>query len=247
LERRDVGRIGLSLGAGSIAQFSCMEADPIDDDHRLESGYECNALLPEPPSQAPWQDPWRVNALGIQHNAPGSPEGNESCRKCSSSGGDLICRAQKTLKATPAQADTHDEPDSKLLSFPDVGMRSNRKAESQRVALARQMFQDRRTRPQIFGDTAMFGEGAWDILLALYVAEHSEDYATGAHSMLAAEHPFSTTVRWMSYLESIGLVANSADEPQMTMKTIRLLPKARAMLNTYFDQVRHNRVKGPSR
>jgi hypothetical protein len=150
-------------------------------------------------------------------------------------------------EAGAGQADTHDEPDTKLLSFPDVGMRSNRKAESQRISLARQMFEDRRTRPQIFNDTAMFGEGAWDILLALYVAEHSENYATTAHSMLASEHPYSTTVRWMSYLESIGFVANSADEPQLTMKTIRLLPKARATLNTYFDQVRHNRAKGPSR
>jgi hypothetical protein len=239
------------------------------------SGYlSVQVQLPSSPAWKPTRSmmiiDWRaaMNAmlycLSLLHKRPGRTRGGlmrwvsntmrlgrlkemNLAEKCSSSGGDLICRAQKTLKATPAQADTHDEPDSKLLSFPDVGMRSNRKAESQRVALARQMFQDRRTRPQIFGDTAMFGEGAWDILLALYVAEHSEDYATGAHSMLAAEHPFSTTVRWMSYLESIGLVANSADEPQMTMKTIRLLPKARAMLNTYFDQVRHNRVKGPSR
>jgi hypothetical protein len=89
----------------------------------------------------------------------------------------------------------------------------------------------------------MFSEGAWDILLALYVSEHSEDYATSADSMLAAEHPYSTTVRWMSYLESVGFLAHTQDGAQITMKTVRLLPKGLTMLNAYLDQVRECRAE----
>jgi hypothetical protein len=145
------------------------------------------------------------------------------------------------------QADTRTEPDGKLLSFPDAGMRSNRKADSQRVELARELFEDRRLRPKVFADTAMFGEGAWDILLALYAAEHGEDYAPSADSMLASEQPHTTIVRWMSYLESVGLIAHTQDGAPTTMRTIRLLPKGLTMLNAYLDQVRERRAENPVR
>jgi hypothetical protein len=145
------------------------------------------------------------------------------------------------------QADTRNGPDGKLLSFPDVGMRSNRKVDSQRVALARELFEDRRIRAKVFADTAMFGEGAWDILLALYVAEHSEDYAISAHSMLASEQPGTTLVRWMSYLERVGFVADSQEGAPITMRTIRLLPKGLTMLNAYLDQVRERRAENSVR
>jgi hypothetical protein len=144
-------------------------------------------------------------------------------------------------------AHTGDEPAGRILSFPDGGMRSNRQADSRRVALAREMFEDRRTRPKVFGDTTMFSEGAWDILLALYVGEHGEDYATSADSVLASEHPYTTVVRWMSYLKGVGFVAQTQDGAQMTMKNVRLLPKAHTALNAYFDKVRQNRAKGASR
>ena len=143
-----------------------------------------------------------------------------------------------------AEAETPDGSRGNLLSFPDVGMRSNRKADSQRVALAREMFEERRIRPQIFNDSSMFGEGAWDILLALFVAEHSQDYAISAQSLLASEAPVSTTQRWVSYLRSVGFVSPSTEGAPLTTESLRLLPKARAMLNTYFDAVRQRHAEG---
>jgi hypothetical protein len=144
---------------------------------------------------------------------------------------------------TQDEAETRNEPGAKLLSFPDAGMRSNRKVDSQRLALAVEMFEDRRARGEVFGDTAMFGEGAWDILLALYVAEHREDYHSASRLMLASEEPLSTRQRWIGYLESVGYIARAPQGAPLTMETLKLLPKGVTALNTYFNQVLDRREK----
>ncbi|MEO8547843.1 MAG: hypothetical protein ABI422_05685 [Sphingomicrobium sp.] len=102
------------------------------------------------------------------------------------------------------------------------------------VEAARQTFVSRTRRRRYF-NSAMFGEAAWDMLLALYVTEQSgaRHTVTGLTSLSAV--PSTTALRWLKFLEEEELVIRMANPLDGRVSLIKLNSKARAALDAYFS------------
>jgi DNA-binding MarR family transcriptional regulator len=103
-------------------------------------------------------------------------------------------------------------------------------------ARARRELEGRRVREHYF-DRQLFGEPAWEILLALYVNQDSGARLTTSKLAESVALPMSTVIRWLGALEQGGLVGRG-DHPTDRRKVfIRLLDKGRQALDAYFGSM----------
>ena len=86
-----------------------------------------------------------------------------------------------------------------------------------------------------FFPAAIFGEPAWNILLALYLASSRADRTVGRLGE-SSKVPLSTAIRWLDYLEAEGLVMldSSAHEPQQ--REVHLTDKAYHALRSFLNE-----------
>jgi DNA-binding MarR family transcriptional regulator len=101
---------------------------------------------------------------------------------------------------------------------------------------ARALFNIRRRRAKIFGQS-MFGEPAWDMLLALYVLEEYSDRHTVGRVMRYAGTPTTTGLRWLQYLVGKQLVIREEHPHDRRSALVRLSPKGQQLLNAFFSEV----------
>lgn len=87
----------------------------------------------------------------------------------------------------------------------------------------------RRRRDTLFGRD-LFGEPAWDILLDLYVAEHSGRALALSTVGALAGVPQTTAFRWMSQLAERGYIVRRADPNDARRGFIHLSPTGQALL-----------------
>ena len=101
-------------------------------------------------------------------------------------------------------------------------------------AFARAEIERRRRRQEMFHGHDLFFDPAWDILLELYLADASETKlsvtAVGLESGVAP----TTVIRWISVLESHGLVRRVDDQLDKRRCWIYLTTKSKAALEKYF-------------
>jgi DNA-binding MarR family transcriptional regulator len=102
------------------------------------------------------------------------------------------------------------------------------------VERARRTFLGRQRRSQIFSG-AMFGEPAWDMLLALYVTEKSGARHTIVRLMAQSGAPATTALRWLDYLDKERLVTRQPNPIDKRASFIKLTNKARDALDAYFS------------
>lgn len=102
------------------------------------------------------------------------------------------------------------------------------------IERARRTFVGRQRRSQIFSN-AMFGEPAWDMLLALYVAEQSGARHTIVRLLSQSGAPATTALRWLDYLEKERLVTRHANPVDRRTSFVALTEKARTALDVYFS------------
>ena len=100
------------------------------------------------------------------------------------------------------------------------------------VRRAEQILDLRRSRVQEFGG-AMFGEPAWDILLAAYVGEQHGDPRTIASLTGLAGVSHSVALRWLTFLVGEGLVERDAHPTQSSSLIVRLTDQSRETLERY--------------
>ena len=102
------------------------------------------------------------------------------------------------------------------------------------VERARQTFVNRARRGRNL-NSVMFGEAAWDMLLALYATEHSTRYTvTGLVNLSGLPH--TTALRWLDFLEKKEeLVTRSPSLSDRRIHHIELTDKARDALDAYFS------------
>lgn len=100
-----------------------------------------------------------------------------------------------------------------------------------RIANARNMLLARRLRTATFGHK--LAEPAWDMLVVLYVAENRDESVTTSSLVLQTDVPATSAVRWIHVLEADGYVAESSAASRGA-GVVRLLPKARELLDSYF-------------
>lgn len=101
--------------------------------------------------------------------------------------------------------------------------------------LALKAYRDRRRRADIFGDDALFGEPAWDILLDLFVAGEKHKRVGVTSACIGSGVPSTTALRWLSVLETRGLVEREYDEQDARRSFVRLTPKGRECMVTYLS------------
>lgn len=101
------------------------------------------------------------------------------------------------------------------------------------VCRARQTMVDRRRRAQIFGQS-MSGP-AWDMLLALYIAQVSEGRMTLGKLASRSGGAESTARRWMDYLLHRNLVARKPHPTDLRVVFIELTEKGRAAMDMYLS------------
>lgn len=114
-----------------------------------------------------------------------------------------------------------------------VGGASDRQAL---IAKARIMLGARRARERYF-HRDLFGEPAWEILLALYIVEESGARFTTSKLAEWIEAPLSTVVRWIKALEEKSLVGRVDHPTDKRIVFIRLLEKGRKGLDAYLGAI----------
>jgi DNA-binding MarR family transcriptional regulator len=84
-----------------------------------------------------------------------------------------------------------------------------------------------------FFSRSMFGEPAWDMLLALYIAG---DQALSVGKLVSMiDEPKTTALRWLDYLEEKRLIARNPDPLDRRFVWVKLLERGRECLDGYFS------------
>lgn len=116
--------------------------------------------------------------------------------------------------------------------------------EASLAVLARNFYRSRRLRSRVFGDTQLFGEPAWDILLDLFVAEAEAKPLSVTSACIGAAVPTSTALRWLVILEEQGLVRRENDPSDARRVFLHLTGEGYARMTDYFLQLQREGVVG---
>ena len=82
----------------------------------------------------------------------------------------------------------------------------------------------------------MFGEPAWDILLALYVCEQDGLHSIASSLAALIGVPLTSTFRWIDYLETQQLITRESDKCDKRAVIARLTDHGRAALEGYLSE-----------
>jgi DNA-binding MarR family transcriptional regulator len=104
------------------------------------------------------------------------------------------------------------------------------------IGRARQVYMDRARRGRIFSNV-MFGEAAWDMLLALYITDQRGAPHTVSGLAKLSGAPQSTALRWLEFLDTKeGLVRRKPTSTDRRIFTVELTDKGREVLDVYFSE-----------
>lgn len=101
------------------------------------------------------------------------------------------------------------------------------------VERARQTLANRTRRLQFF-NRAMFGEAAWDMLLALYVSDQSEARHTVSGLINLSGVAPTTALRWLNFLRQEQLVTRLSSPTDRRVFYIELTDEGLRALDAYF-------------
>lgn len=121
-------------------------------------------------------------------------------------------------------------------AIPDLAAAPGAQDRESLVSRARIVLNCRKLRERYF-KPVIFGEPAWDILLVLYIAEHSSGKPTMTRLAEWIDTPLSTVVRWMNFLEEERLVERQGHPTDKRTVFVRLLEKGRNALDSYLGAV----------
>ena len=109
---------------------------------------------------------------------------------------------------------------------------------------ARQIRYARDRRAESF-DQNIFGEPAWDILLALYTIDGDRRRLNTRELCELAGVALTTALRWLDSLEEQGMVERAPNPFDQRMVYIELADKGRAAMDSYLSQMRSADLFGP--
>jgi DNA-binding MarR family transcriptional regulator len=92
------------------------------------------------------------------------------------------------------------------------------------VGLAQVLIQERARRLDYF-PAELFAEPAWDILLALYVAQMTQQRVTAGQLTEMATIPHTTILRWTKVLDAAGYLLRRVDPLDARRAFVLLTPK----------------------
>lgn len=91
-----------------------------------------------------------------------------------------------------------------------------------------------RSQREKFFTNNLFSDPAWDMLLELYLSEIVQRRVTISGLCLASKAPSTTALRWLSFLESKGLVDRTSDPLDKRRYFISLSVKGSQAMDEYF-------------
>jgi DNA-binding MarR family transcriptional regulator len=112
---------------------------------------------------------------------------------------------------------------------------------SERAQLASEIYQNRRARDRMF-DAELFADPAWDILLILYCASHSQQRLSVSSVCISAAVPATTALRWIGQLSRQGLVCKAKSPTDGRVTWLFLADQAGQRLDRYFDGILEHRA-----
>lgn len=101
--------------------------------------------------------------------------------------------------------------------------------------MARRTYLVRRKRAAIFGNSELFGEPAWDILLDLYVALAHQKPVSVSSACIGSAAPPTTGLRWLGILAEEGLVVREPDPEDQRRVLVRLTEKGACAMDRFFE------------
>jgi DNA-binding MarR family transcriptional regulator len=104
------------------------------------------------------------------------------------------------------------------------------------VELAGRIYDARRTRAKVL-DGELFGEPAWDMLLALYCLPRRGLIMSVSGLNYSAEVPQTTGLRWQKLLRDEGLIERGPQEVDARRQIVRLTDKGRALMTAYLTRL----------
>ena len=102
--------------------------------------------------------------------------------------------------------------------------------------LACRIYDARRTRDRMLA-RHLFGEPAWDMLLALYCLPARGEILSITALTLAADIPQTTGYRWQAVLTDEGLIERGPPETDARRQNVRLTAKGRMLLEAYLTRL----------
>lgn len=106
------------------------------------------------------------------------------------------------------------------------------------------MYDRRRERNRLFFGAKIFGEPAWDMLLALYCFDRDQrQLLTVTALSLAAEVKPTTGLRWQNTLLSLGLMERGPGPKDNRCVYVRLSQKGRGVLEEYLRRIFRNEFR----
>ena len=139
--------------------------------------------------------------------------------------------SQEHIPERPTAPSYHDNAQSAYRThLPKAGERSLR------VGKARRLYRQRREREATMGYD-LFGEPAWDILLTLFVAHHTNQEMTASRVCISAATSTSTALRHLNMLEDRGLVSSTRDANDGRKRYVTLTAVALANVENFLDSI----------
>lgn len=96
----------------------------------------------------------------------------------------------------------------------------------------------------MFGRT-IFGEPAWDILLALYAIDGDRRRVNTRELSELANLALTTALRWLDYLEQQELIGRKSNPFDQRMVYVEISQKGRAAMDDYLLQMSGANMFGP--
>ena len=163
---------------------------------------------------------------------PSKQTSNDSCTSAKLSQRELKVASQLLSVLTGLDEDRNRELSIILRRAAATDHRY--KDREQLVERARQKFADRSLRSEFF-NPVMFGEPAWDMLLALYVTEQSGARHTVTGLLSLSGGPHSTALRWLALLARDQLVTRRLHPTDKRVAYIELTDQGLRVLDAYFS------------
>jgi DNA-binding MarR family transcriptional regulator len=102
--------------------------------------------------------------------------------------------------------------------------------------MACRIYDARRARDKIL-DRKLFGEPAWDMLLALYCLPPRGELMSVSALTYASAVPQTTGHRWQSILRDEGLIERGPQEVDARRQIVRLTPRGRSLMDDYLSRL----------
>lgn len=115
-----------------------------------------------------------------------------------------------------------------------------------RAKVAKRLHDQRRRREQ-FLPAELFGEPAWDILLILYWARHSQRRLSVSAVCASSGAPSTTALRYIEHLLRTGQIAKERHPTDKRISWLSLSDETDFKIGQYLDRIGDARPPGPAR